>query len=75
VVTEPRTVRKLQRKTKSLFEKWSFGRASVPASPNFSFFPMIFGLAGTLALPGLSFQTRSKDLLAAAFERSIVYLR
>jgi hypothetical protein len=27
------------------------GRASVPASPNFSPFPMLFGLAGTLALP------------------------
>ena len=32
----------------------------VPASPNFSAFPVIFGLAGTLALPGLSFQTLTK---------------
>ena len=44
---------------KSLFEKRPFGRASVLASPDFQRFPEIFGLARTLALPGLGFQTGS----------------
>jgi hypothetical protein len=47
---------------KSLFENWPFGRASLLASPDFQRFPEIFGLARTLALPGLAFQTASMGI-------------
>jgi len=40
-----------------VFENWLFGRASVLASPDFQGFPEKLGLARTLALPRLGFQT------------------
>jgi hypothetical protein len=56
----PKRADRFQIGPESLFENWLLGRANVLASPDSQGFSKRLGLARTLALPRLGFQTGSE---------------